>query len=343
MNKILYLLDEEYVKEYLSRKMLQFYPEIKSIKKIKIITHKKLIWDTTYHVVFEYKTLFQLKNNKTKKLSIFCSAHSHEPRLDFYQALKFLWQHGFGEGNLSLPHPLFFSNGYNALFYRGVIGKNLYYYIKKDDRAIINSIIPKAANWLAKLHKLSADDNFSFNKENSRIETALPGKQVIFDKIREMYPGILPIFSEIYNRIDDKEKLFFQSTKKRWLIHGDAHPENVIMMSPKKIAIIDFSDFCSGDFARDLGTFIQQLGYMSNRKIGDSEYTKKIQKLFLDSYLKNAKIKIDEDLQDRIDNYYDWTSMRTATHFLIKDSPDPERAKPLMKEVADRLNINYSI
>lgn len=34
--------------------------------------------------------------------------------------------------------------------------------------------------------------------------------------------------------------------------------------------------------------------------------------------------------------------MRTATHFLIKDGPEPERALPLIKEVADRLKINFS-
>jgi len=33
--------------------------------------------------------------------------------------------------------------------------------------------------------------------------------------------------------------------------------------------------------------------------------------------------------------------MRTATHFLIKDQPAPDRALPLIKEVAERLNLNF--
>jgi hypothetical protein len=49
-------------------------------------------------------------------------------------------------------------------------------------------------------------------------------------------------------------------------------------MSDKKIAVIDFTDICLSDFARDLGTFIQQLEFMANRKIGDHEYTEKIKK-----------------------------------------------------------------
>jgi len=116
MNIILDLLNEDYVTEYLSKKLLWLYPDFFKISKVKIIPHKKLIWDTTYHVVIEFDTTFVLKNKKIQKLSIFCSAHSNEPRLDFYKALKFLWQNGFGDGDLSIPHPLFFSKRFNALF-----------------------------------------------------------------------------------------------------------------------------------------------------------------------------------------------------------------------------------
>lgn len=341
MNIILDLLNEEYVKNYLSKKLFRLYPDLVEISQVKIIPHKRLIWETTYHVVFEFDTTFITKDKKRKRLSIFCSAHSSEPRLDFYKALKFLWQNGFGKGNLSIPHPLFFSSHFNALFYRGVKGKNLYYYIKKNNRVEIETIIPKAALWYAKLHKLTAYSWLNFNEINSRIETVYPGIKHILARIAQDHPNYSPIFSAIYNTINQTEKKFFTSTTKRWLIHGDAHPENIIRMSKKKIGMIDFSDFCVADFARDLGTFIQQLGYMTSRKIGDPEYTKKLQKLFLDSYLKNAKIKLDDNLRERIHNYYNWTAMRTATHFLIKDQPAPDRALPLIKEVAERLNIKF--
>jgi len=217
----------------------------------------------------------------------------------------------------------------------------LYYYIKQNDRAEIESIVAKSAFWFAKLHKLKTYGHLIFNEPNSRIETVFPGMKHILNRVASDYPQYAAIFSAIYENINNQEKYFLSSTNKRWLIHGDAHPENIIRMSKDKIGVIDFSDFCSSDFARDLGSFIQQIGYMVNRKIGDEAYTKKLQKLFLDSYLKNAKIKINDGLQERIDNYYNWTTMRTATHFLIKDGPEPERAVPLIKEVADRLNIKY--
>ena len=110
-------------------------------------------------------------------------------------------------------------------------------------------------------------------------------------------------------------------------------------MGEKKLAVIDFTDICLSDFARDLGCFLQQIEYMVMRKINDEEYTKKIKDLFLESYLKNAKIKLDGKLQERINNYYNWTAMRTAIHHLIKDNAEPERSKPLIASVKNNLGI----
>ncbi len=59
----------------------------------------------------------------------------------------------------------------------------------------------------------------------------------------------------------------------------------------------------------------------------------------MDNYLNNAKIKLDKDLQTRIDTYYNWTAMRTATHHLIKDNSEPERAEPLIAIVKKNLGI----
>ena len=55
--------------------------------------------------------------------------------------------------------------------------------------------------------------------------------------------------------------------------------------------------------------------------------------MFLDNYLKHAKIKLDEKLKKRIDVYYYWTTIRTATYFLIKDKAEPDRAKPLLEKI----------
>jgi len=339
MNIIHNLFNEKYVIDLFKKEVLPRYPDFIDIKKIKINAHKDHIWETTYHVVLEFKTFFLTRNHQVKTLPIFCSAHSDEPRKNVYHALKYLWDNGFAKGFLTIPHPLFYSKHFQATFYRGVSGNNLYHYIKKGNYKEIEKIIPKAAAWFSKLHRLPAKKAYNFNKENSRIRTVIPGRNKILADIKKQYPAYYGTYKKAYDIFIKKEEDFLVSTEKRWLIHGDAHAENIIKMGEKKLAVIDFTDICLSDFARDLGCFLQQLEYMVMRKINDEEYTKKIKDLFLENYFKNAKIELDEQLQERINNYYNWTAMRTATHHLIKDKAEPERSKPLIALVKNNLGI----
>ena len=337
MNKIRQLLDEEFIFDYLSKKLLPLYSDFEKIKKIKIIRHKDNIWHETYHVVFEFRTSFLGKDGKIRILPIFCSAHSDEPRKNVYDSLRFLWDNDFGKGYLSIPHPLFFSKYFSATFYRGVNGHNLYYYIRNKDLSSIEDIIVKFSKWLVKLHNIKTKKNF--NPVNSRIETVYPGIEHILERIKNDYPKYGQTYKKIYDIINNNEKIFLNGARDRWLIHGDAHPENVIKMSPKKIGVIDFTDLCLSDFTRDLGTFTQQLDYMIMRKMDNQTYANKVKKIFLDNYFINSKEKHTKETQARIKNYYNWTAMRTATFFLIKSGPEPNRAKPLIMEVEKNIEI----
>lgn len=340
MNKILNLLDEKYVSELFNREVLPLYPDFEKIKGIKIIPVKKNIWTRTYHVVIEFLVGFLDKNGQLTELAIYCNAHSEEPRKNSYEALSFLWSQGFNEGHLTVPHPLFFSEDFNGYFYRGVQGNNLYYYIREGNLQEIENIVPRAAAWFAKLHGLPAEKAKNFNQINSRIETVIPGYELIFTKLSENYPEHYEAYKQVFEYVKNQENQFLKNTDKRWLIHGDAHPENVIKMSEQTLAVIDFTDVCLSDFARDLGTFLQQFEYMSIRKLPSDEYIKKIQKLFLESYLKASGEKLDNSLQKRIDCYYAWTALRTTTLFLLKESPEPERAHELLLKVRQYLKLD---
>lgn len=337
MNKIYQLFDEKFITKYLKEKILPEYPDFVAIKKVEINPRKKYIWGDSYHVVVEFKTDFLTRDKKTRNLSIFCSAHHNEPRKNVYDALRYLWKNGFGKGYLSIPHALFYSKEFNGTFYRGAKGRNLYRFIREKNYAEIESIVPKAAAWFAKLHGLPTKKAKNFNKENSRIETVFPGLEHILEKIKHSYGEHYDTYKKLYDIFIENENNFLNNTDKRWFVHGDAHPENIIKMSRKKISVIDFTDICLSDFARDLGTFTQQIEYMCMRKIGNPQYSEKIIKLFLDNYQKNAKITIDDDIKARIKNYYYWTSIRTATFFLLKAKPEPERAWPLLEQAAKNL------
>ncbi len=340
MNKAYKLLDKNYVTELLRQQVVQLYPNFTDIKKVNIKSHKKMIWEKTYHLVLEYDTVFVDKTGKERKLPIFCSAHSDEPRKNVYTSLKYLWNNGFDKGYLSVPHPLFYSSYFKATFYRGVAGRNLYYYIRNKDLNEVENILPKAARWFVKLHRLPTEEAPNFNKENSRIKTVFPGVDHIIQKIENNYPQYLDVYKQAYDFFVSQEEAFLSSINKLYLVHGDAHPENIIRMSPRKIAVIDFTDLCLSDFARDLGTFLQQLEFMLGRKIGNKNFSDKAKRLFLDTYFSVAGMDLNSDIQKRIDNYYYWTAMRTATFFLIKDKAEPERAKPLIDNVMKEFLLN---
>jgi thiamine kinase-like enzyme len=338
MNKANQLFDKSFMLAYLKERVLPLYPHFADIKSIRLIPYKDYVWEgDAYHVVIEYRTRFIDSEGKIKSLPIFCSAHWEEPRKNVYDSLNFLWNHGFDKGYLTIPHPLFYSREFRGIFYRGVTGKSLYHYIKNQDGDSIEMIIPKVAKWFAKLHNLNTVQAKNFNKENSRIETVFPGLPHIFKRIKEKYPKYEKAYIEIYTKINNREKAFFSNNKERWLVHGDAHPENVIKMGKKKIALIDYTDICLSDFARDIGSFMQQLEYMTERKIGDSSYARLLLRMFFDHYFKESKVKYTEDVKERIDNYYYWTSMRTATHLLLKSDSKPERAEPLIEKVMQEM------
>lgn len=339
MNKIKDLFDRTKVIKLLKRKLLPLYPNFSEIKDLEIIDHKRNIWGSTYHVVLEFKTQFINHDNEIITLPIFCTAHSSEPRKNVYDSLKFLWQSSFSSGDLSIPHPLFYSEYYNGTFYRGAEGWNLYRFIRDKNFSEIEVILPRAAAWFAKLHAIPTTNAPNFNEDNSRIATVYPGIPHILARIKDDYPDYYQFYKTVYSMLDSQEKKFFASTQERYLVHGDAHPENIIKMSERKIAVIDFTDLCLADFARDLGTFLQQLEFMCKRKINDLAYVEKVKKLFLDSYTEVAKITINGKIKERIDTYYYWTAIRTATFFLIKYDAEPKRAYAILGDISNKLGI----
>lgn len=343
MNKIRNLLDKKFVIDLFIKEVLPKYPDFLSIKQIKIFAIKEHIWETTYHVVFKFETTFITIDKKEKTFFIYCGAHSNEPRLNSYEASEFLWKNHFSQKNLTIPKPLFYSDYFNAFFYEGVIGENFYQYIRAKDLAKIEEIIPKISAWFAKLHQLSTQNVGNFNIINSKIETIIPGKIHFLDKVSALYPCYYEACQKIYEIIDNQEKDFFSRVEEKWFIHGDAHPENIICTKQENIAVVDFADFCLADFARDLGSFLQQLDFMMSRKINDQLYVKKIQKLFLKTYFDITKKTLDSDLQNRIDNYYNWTALRTVIFFLSKEFPSPERAHGLLIKICQNLKLNINI
>ncbi|MFA5023701.1 MAG: phosphotransferase [Patescibacteria group bacterium] len=340
MNKILPLFDEQFVVNLFREKVLPQYPAFKSIARVVIKPYKKLVWETTYHVVVRFDTYFVDSVSRETKIPIVCSAHSDEARENVFLALKYLWAKNFSAHGVDLPRPLFYFKEFNGTFYRGLKGENLLYYIKKKDFTTVEKIVVAAAELLAKLHALPAGAEANFNPLNSRIETVIPGVSHILQEMAGRYGDKYHAdLKKIYDYFIVQEDKFFNSSARLTLIHGDAHPENVIQTSLARVGLIDFTDLCLGDFARDLGSFLQQLDYKITTKVGNGHYAAKMKELFLHSYLSAAGLKLNADLQARIDLYYNWTAIRTATFWFLKFGHNEKRAEALLSQVKTDLKL----
>jgi len=329
------------VRELFAEKILPLYPDFSGIEKIEIKPYKKMVWTTTYHVVISYDVYFTRSGRSSKKIIIVCSAHSEEPRDNVYKVLEYLWEHNFNQGQIDIPRPLFYSEHFRGTFYRGIKGENLLYYIKKSEYEEVEKLLPLAAQLFARLHKLPAGTVANFNPINSRIRTVVPGVNNILREMSLRYQGKFDRdLIKIYDYLIAQEDSFFKEHLSLNLIHGDAHTENIIKTGEGRVGIIDFTDFCLGDYARDLGTFLQQMEYKVIRKLGDEKQAEKFKKIFLDAYFKVADVRYSAQLEKRIRLYYDWTAVRTAVFLFLKHDSDPERAEILLEKAKKDLKIN---
>ncbi len=339
MNVILRLLEEGYVQKLFEKKVLPLYEGATSIRLDKISPVKKMIWHTTYHIVFRYDATLTMSSGRSEAIEIYCSAHSSEPRKIVYDVLSYLWGRDFAEGELTIPKPLFYSKKFNAAFYQGMVGVNLYSFIKNNDYAEVERLLPLTASWFAKLHALPVRKNKLFMQPNSRIATVFPGAEHVLSEVQHRCPANYDLYKAFYQRFNESEERIFSEGRHLRLIHGDAHPENVIRLNDGRLGVVDFTDMSLGDVARDLGTFLQQLEFMIERKMDDPSFAKKAMDIFLSSYLGRSGMKMSDDLQARMDIYYNWTTIRTASYFLLKHDPQPERAEPMIAKVAKNLKI----
>ncbi len=318
-NQITKIFDPKFVANFLQEKIPDFAKKY-DLSDLTATPIKRNIGKVFYHIVVRFDS------ESLGDKPIFCSAHSQENRDNANESLKFINKNGFKDSKVFVPQPLLFDKEFGAFFYRGIDGENLLHYISQKDTNIA-PYLEQAAEWIARLHKIPATQKENFNPENSRIQTVLPGPQKFIPKIKRKFPKLSPQVNEYFEKLVQQETRSIARLDREYLIHGDFHPENVIINATDgKVSVIDFTDICMGDWARDIGSLMQQLRYMSRGKRSDEE-TKKHQQIFVKAYLKARGIKTSNSIERRITLYRAWTALRSTIFFLTKGPAEPKNAK----------------
>lgn len=336
MNIILDLFDEKKVKALLEQNWLAKNSNIASIRSIKITPHKQYVWPESHHVVAEfYVTYFDTCGQKKRSL-IFCLSHWKEDRKAVFEILQFLLGYQNKLGGYTTPTPLFYLEKYKALFYDGFFGKTIQDLIAQKLNQHIEKALPQVAKWLARLHAIKIPRNINFHKHHNTIATSIPGIEKIMRNIQDRRGEQFYNYDYLYQSFLELEKKY-RPNFTPCFVHGDAHPGNFIARAKNKIAVIDFTDFCVADGARDVGTFLEQLEFMmfgnNSQKIVES-----YKNIFLNSYAQNAKIKIDQTFMERIELYRNWTALRTATFFLLKHDADIKSANAIIEKIIQKIH-----
>lgn len=326
------LLDEKFVSQYFSQKITGPRYQAAIWNSVKIIPIKKHLHQKNNLIFYHFVIRYDIPGLNQP---IFCSAHSQENRKPAFNALKFIHSQ---IKNYPLA-PLFYSPNFNAFFYLGLSGENLQYYLKKQPQKVPN-LIKLAANRLADFHQIKINPKkHNFNPKNQRVETVVPGAKIFFQKIKFKAPSFSQESEAIFQKINQFDQKNLPQNG-HYLIHGDIHPENIIIGQQLKIAIVDYTDICVADFARDLASFSHQLNYMTTRF--NPCLAKKLpqfQKIFFETYLKKRKMKMTPDLNQRIKYYLAWTALRNLVFFLTKNFIETEEAKKSLQSAKEYLKL----
>lgn len=334
-----YLLNKKYLTGLFTKKLHSEVLRHGPIADIKIFPYKHQIEKNYYHVVNRYSITFFGKRSHT--INIFCNANSREPRRGTFEALRYLSRHGFERGKFRAPVPIFYHQKLKAMFYHEIAGNtNLYEYITQKHPTLgkIKKHIVLTARWLKKLHNLPTRNAKNFNPKQSSIVTVVPGKKFMLKKIKEKHPDY-PEFSEkiasLYNIIIQFDRKNLKKIKKS-IIHGDCHPENVIIhpYGEGSLGIIDYTDCCIADSMRDLGNFLQQFSTMIHDHL-TPEHIQKLNTIFVNAYF--GKKHLAQNVLNRLFCYQAWTALRSAIYFLTIRDFDIARAKKLVKETREYL------
>lgn len=320
------LLDKKFISQFFNGNLKFFFEGAKKIKSIKKIVYKDERGDHDYTLVIGFILKISFKNNTTKEKSIFCKAHSEEEKNKSIYYMEALYKNGFNEGLYQIPRPLSYMPELRAGFYEGAKGHNLLYYLQKKNYKKIKTVVKDAAHWISKLHNFDLCHFDGLQLTTRQIKHNQPPAKRVLAEIKEHYPRLFKEFQPLYAKSLVYEKKFLKNLKKEEktkIIYADYHPENIIIPahSHQGIIVIDFTDLAIGDPYRDVGTFMEQVGFMSRRYM-DEKKGRNWQKIFLNEYIKINKLALTKADWQRINLYRLWTSLRNIIYFYYKCDPD---------------------
>lgn len=315
--KIKKLLEKNWMKRFFAKRIRKYFPKARKINDLEIEILRNFLGKFK-NLTVRYKLFLDFKNyQKRENVLAKINALTLTPKRCFMVA-KILEKNNF----LDIPLVLDYLPSFNTFFYKEVKGECLQDLLQKKEINKILKIIPQIAFLLKKFHSLKIKNFFIIKDKKEELKEY---RHWLF-LMRKCAPRFEKRFKKIYyflKNFKEKNKEIFLKEKDYLLTHNDFQFGNIIL-SGKKIKIIDFSESDLYEPLNDVGCFLSQtesmLRYYLPKKF--LIYQKRIENLFLKNYF-GRKIKKEEEMKIRFFKIRNFLQMAAILSFVIW----PKRAK----------------
>ncbi len=323
------LNDRDYMAEFFRSRLKDIDLQAKELIRLNSHNIKAHQDENFFHYVTQHNLTILTEKNLRRRYTIMCIAFSGHRRRKMFQVLEQAYHHGFEQGEVIVPRPLWYINELMALFYVAVPGDNLLEHLKNGH--VDMEIIQNIARGLAKLHRLNPPPKAKLKKHSFNYNYLDPTN--VLERPYNRRSELSEDVKKHFKKLKTAEKILKKEDYR--LSHGDFHPENVIInrFNTGQAVLIDFSETCLAPVYYDIGSFLQQLKFMTLNYLSNEEH-QQIEYAFLTAYFNRRKIT--DDIYDRINLYKAWTALKSVVYFMIfEDSVNRQFAKFLLTQAED--------
>jgi len=253
-----FLLDRDKAEEFLNQHSAEIFGNEAKIK-INELKRSNTYNPEAFNILYDLQVGKSQLHMRASTSQVFSKEHD-------YNVMLYLREHGFSEGDFTIPSALAFLREENLLFYENLRGERLSDFLAKGYLEIESEIKGCAA--LAKKFHLVEKPTFGL------FDSALFFRNFRFNEVNAKFPqaqDLGKIVQEIMCNLPQANQTF---------CHGDFNPNN-ILLDNGKISLIDFGLTTIFHKEVDLASFLTHLRLMLGR---ESDHFANLKDAFLKEY-----------------------------------------------------------
>jgi len=316
-----FVLNKDKMFVFFNSKLKKIDENAEKLLRVDVYPVKQRVEGKKFHLVVFFNIFILNNKNKKREISIVFVGHSENTRKKAYQIIKKTWQEINNE-NFGVPKPLWYINKFQGFFYFSAQGSNLLNKIKNNIK--IDDFVGYTAKFFAEFHQMKINKISGIKEFSFSLEKLDPSDILEKEKNHEYKKVVEDIFSR-FNKMN--------LGKNFELSHGDLHLENVIVnIYRNKVKVIDFSEVCIAPFEYDLGSFLQQLKFMTRKDLEEVE-AEKLGSLFLKEYFKARGLVETDEIRRKIYLFQAWTALKSIVYYIGFGENKTERINFLLKQI----------